>query len=360
MEAEALYQRALAIREKRLGPEHPDTALIIYNLANLYSGQGEYEQAESFYQRALAIDEQYYGHNHLEVATDLSSLADLYSDQGKYEQAEPLYQRALAIYERMLSPEHPSTAATLNDLADLYLNQDKYEQAEPLYLRALASYEKTHGPNDPHVAYDLNNLADLYQAQGKYAQAELLYRRILRIREQQVNSHPNDAETYLDRGYAYLLLRKSEDACADFAKCAALRPTDVNAAWMVVYAALGKERPGVETAERLEVIAELDSQSVEAYICRGVALELRGKLQEGLAELEHALSLDAEYEDAWFWKGIVCAGLGRDATAMESIEQALKAGLPPILLTPLYWLEQDSPNFYQEYAEPLLKRYGLI
>ena len=175
-----------------------------------------------------------------------------------------------------------------------------------------------------------------------------------------MNSHPNDAETYLGRGYAYLLLKKREDACADFAKYTALRPTDVNAAWMVVYAALGKERPGVETAERLEVIAELDSQSDEAYVCRGVALELRGKLQEGLAELEHPLSLDSENEDALFWKGVVCACLGRDATAMESIEQALKAGLPPILLIPLCWLEQDRPNFYQEYAEPLLKRYELL
>jgi hypothetical protein len=72
------------------------------------------------------------------------------------------------------------------------------------------------------------------------------------------------------------------------------------------------------------------------------------------------LSLDVENEDAWFWKGVVCACLGRDETAIKSIEQALKAGLPPILLTPLYWLEQDSPNFYQEYAEPLLKRYELI
>jgi len=210
------------------------------------------------------------------------------------------------------------------------------------------------------VAYFLESLTRLYRKQSKDTEAEPLYQPILRALEQQLVAHPNDFQLYLERGYVYLRLKMRESACADFAKYAAHRPKDVNAAWMVVYAALGKERPGVETAERLEVIAELDPQSDEAYVCRGVALELRGKLQEGLAELEHALSLDAENENASFWKGVVCTCLGRDAMAMESIEQALKAGLPPILLTPLNWLEQDSPNFYQEYAQPLLKRYELI
>jgi hypothetical protein len=34
--AEPLFQRALAIREKALGPEHPDTGLSLSTLAELY------------------------------------------------------------------------------------------------------------------------------------------------------------------------------------------------------------------------------------------------------------------------------------------------------------------------------------
>ena len=34
--AEPLYQRALKIREKALGPDHPDTATALNNLAGLY------------------------------------------------------------------------------------------------------------------------------------------------------------------------------------------------------------------------------------------------------------------------------------------------------------------------------------
>ncbi len=35
-EAEPLHRRALAIREKALGPDHPDVAASLNNLASLY------------------------------------------------------------------------------------------------------------------------------------------------------------------------------------------------------------------------------------------------------------------------------------------------------------------------------------
>ncbi|CAM9312907.1 unnamed protein product, partial [Laminaria digitata] len=38
-EAEPLYTRALAIREKALGPEHPSTAVWLSKLAELFEAQ---------------------------------------------------------------------------------------------------------------------------------------------------------------------------------------------------------------------------------------------------------------------------------------------------------------------------------
>ena len=61
VQAEPLFQRALAIREKVLGPEHPDTAHSLNNLAGLYRTTGAYAQAEPLYQRALAIHEKVLG-----------------------------------------------------------------------------------------------------------------------------------------------------------------------------------------------------------------------------------------------------------------------------------------------------------
>jgi tetratricopeptide (TPR) repeat protein len=42
IDAERLYQRALVIREKALGPSHPQVAQVLNNLATLYNTQGQY------------------------------------------------------------------------------------------------------------------------------------------------------------------------------------------------------------------------------------------------------------------------------------------------------------------------------
>ena len=106
------------------------------------SHQGRYAQAEPLYQRALAIREKALGPDHPDAAASLNNLAVLYDNQGRYEQAEPLYHRALAIREKVLGPDHPATAASLNNLAVLYRKQGRHGQAEPLYQRALAIREK--------------------------------------------------------------------------------------------------------------------------------------------------------------------------------------------------------------------------
>ena len=67
------------------------------NLAVLYSDQGRYADAEPLYKRALAIREKALGPDHPDVATSLNNLAALYNDQGRYADAEPLYKRSLAI-----------------------------------------------------------------------------------------------------------------------------------------------------------------------------------------------------------------------------------------------------------------------
>ena len=49
------YKRSLAIVEKALGPDHPDVAASLNNLAVLYQHQGRYADAEPLYKRSLAI-----------------------------------------------------------------------------------------------------------------------------------------------------------------------------------------------------------------------------------------------------------------------------------------------------------------
>jgi tetratricopeptide (TPR) repeat protein len=191
-EAAPLYQRSLAIREKALGPHHPDVALSLKNLAALYHSQGKYAEAEPLLQSSLAISEKALGPDHPDVAGSLNNLAELYRSQERCAEAAPLYQRSLGILEKALGPDHPDVATSLNNLARLYYSQGKYAEAAPLYQRSLAILEKSLGADHPYVATSLNNLAELYRSQGKYAEAEPLFQRSLSIREKALGpDHPD-------------------------------------------------------------------------------------------------------------------------------------------------------------------------
>ncbi len=193
---EMLYRRALEIREKALGPDHPDVAGSLNNLANIYRMKGDYAKAELLYQRALEIREKVLGPDHPDVANPLNNLAIVYSVKGEYAKAEPLYRRALEIREKALGPNHPDVARSLNNLATIYRDRNDNARAEPLYQRALGIVEKVLGPDHPDAATFTNNLAEIYWKRGDYEKAETLYQRVLEIREKPFGpDHPDVASS---------------------------------------------------------------------------------------------------------------------------------------------------------------------
>ena len=56
-QAVVVAKKALEVAEKSVGPEHPNVAKSLTNLAYLYNAQGQYAQAEPLFRRALAIQE---------------------------------------------------------------------------------------------------------------------------------------------------------------------------------------------------------------------------------------------------------------------------------------------------------------
>ena len=131
-EAEPLYQRAIRIREQLLGPQHPDMAYPLTNLANLYREQGRYAEAESLYQRALHIREQALGPQHLETARTMQELAQFREAQGYDEEAMTLYARALTIREQALGAHNPKTTETRKCLTALLHAMGRHEEAAQL------------------------------------------------------------------------------------------------------------------------------------------------------------------------------------------------------------------------------------
>ena len=71
------------------------------------------------------IGEKTLGPEHPDLATRLNNLAILYNTQGKYEQVEPLYQRAIAIREKVFGPEHPFTIQVKENYAGFLRKRDE-------------------------------------------------------------------------------------------------------------------------------------------------------------------------------------------------------------------------------------------
>src|SRR5262249_8379700 len=120
VQAETLLTRALAIREKLSGAEHPETLASRGALAELYFLMGEDAAAEPLFKRAAEASGRLLGSDHSETTRYLFSLAKLYDRQNRFDLADPLYERIVTLRERALGRQHPLVADTLNALADTY------------------------------------------------------------------------------------------------------------------------------------------------------------------------------------------------------------------------------------------------
>lgn len=135
--AEPLLKRALDIRERMLGPEHPETAETLSDLSLLYFYEKNSAAAAEFAQRALPLEEKAYGVDSLPVSTTLNRLGISERDLGKFTEAEANLKRALAIREQKHAPAR-WIVISLENLASVYAMQGQDSQAQSLLARAQA------------------------------------------------------------------------------------------------------------------------------------------------------------------------------------------------------------------------------
>jgi tetratricopeptide (TPR) repeat protein len=70
-EAREAHERALSLREKALGPDHPDVAASLDAIGKLLLTKGDVAEAEAYLARALALRERALGPGHPDVVRDL-------------------------------------------------------------------------------------------------------------------------------------------------------------------------------------------------------------------------------------------------------------------------------------------------
>ena len=220
-EARPLFERAVSIY-RAIDPEHPAMGTIICNLALLFEDQGDFANADPLFRRALAIREKAFGPNHPETANSLNCVAGALEREGDLVGARNMYERACSICNKTLGPTHPYTAKCLHNLAHVVERLGDFVGARLINERVLAIRQAVLGPEHPDTAGSLNNLGLVMQSLGDLAACGAHLDRALAIREKSLGpDHPvtnltrnNLARLLLDLGHPSEALAMSSSALA--------------------------------------------------------------------------------------------------------------------------------------------------
>ena len=171
--AERLSWQALGIWEV-VGSDQVEAAACLNNLAQLLARRKKYDEAKELHLRALSLKERLLGPHHPQVAQTLNNLSALCRAQGDFTQARRYCERGLEIREKSLGPDHPDVAESLTELAALDLGLKRYDQARQSLQRSLMVREKVFGSEHPEVARSLMNYATLLRKTDETAEAKRL------------------------------------------------------------------------------------------------------------------------------------------------------------------------------------------
>ncbi|MEO8334951.1 MAG: TonB family protein [bacterium] len=148
--AEPLLNRLLEIHSAK-GEDHPDVATVLAALAVARRGLGDHAAAEALYRRALAIREKVLAPGHMAVVITLEQLSETCAARGNFADALALLQRALPTRERALGAEHASVRALCARIADLDLKVSANHR-ETTALRAPAAVAVAPGESPMPIA----------------------------------------------------------------------------------------------------------------------------------------------------------------------------------------------------------------
>jgi len=138
----AATQAAAALQQAKqtFGAEHPETLLVLLDLARLQRQIGALRLARAHYEQALALQERQYGNNAPELTPTLNALAEIALREQNYSAAVHYSQRLLTLDERYYGPHHPTVAADLERLAEAYRLDGQAGEAELAASRAERLY----------------------------------------------------------------------------------------------------------------------------------------------------------------------------------------------------------------------------
>jgi tetratricopeptide (TPR) repeat protein len=128
--------RAIAAKEKALGPDDPDVGISLVNVAIYLDELGETVRAAAYIERAVHIMQETLGRDHPTVAMTLANYAELLNRLGRYGEALEPAGHALVVLERETDSEGLFVTYPLVALGASHVGLGQYAEALPSLERA--------------------------------------------------------------------------------------------------------------------------------------------------------------------------------------------------------------------------------
>jgi tetratricopeptide (TPR) repeat protein len=160
------YNNALEWMTHALGADHPNTAAILGNIANVHRLEGNYEEAYKLYLQVLEIETQTFGKWHTEVGVTFHNLGCIEYDRGNVKEAIKLFQKSMKIHKDVAGIDSRMVAITSTSIANVCETVGDYQQAFMAYEVALGVTKMTSG----NASLDT---ASLYMKMGHLLQNHL-------------------------------------------------------------------------------------------------------------------------------------------------------------------------------------------
>src|SRR5690606_4624065 len=190
-QSETLFREALAMGERLWGPEDPRLEGTLIPLSALLPLVDKADEAEGLARRALEMRRRISGDDHPQTSQQCDNrarradaagppqtlhqyrnVARALDAQGRRAEARTLYREMLQRYEGIFRGDHPMIATAINNLSATFYAEGRLDSAEHYLRQALEMRIRLHDGVDANVALLYHNLGSLLRAQGRLAEAE--------------------------------------------------------------------------------------------------------------------------------------------------------------------------------------------
>ncbi len=191
--ARDLMRRILDVRERVLGPEHPETLEARAYLAFCTGRAGDFAAARDQYAALLPVAKQVLGPEHLDTLYVRINLAGYTGKAGDAAGARDQYAELVPVLEQVLGPEHRSTLNARGFLAGWADEQaGRAADARDQFAALLPVAERVLGSEDPDTIRLRSGLALFTGRAGDAAGARDQYAELVPVLEQVLGlEHPD-------------------------------------------------------------------------------------------------------------------------------------------------------------------------